>query len=1209
MRRLLFGVVLALCCFGRAEANPPTVNAGGPYTTVLGIPVVVSATGTNVEPNITLTNGAPAWEWEIDGGGSSQRYAYLQKLAVETTTAGTINIRVRARNSSGVSAWSATTITTNPLPTVFNGGVTNLASNGDLQAALNAAADSQVANGHVLINLPAGATYTGNFVLKSRAQNGNWIFIKTAGTSIPTTIDQTRVSQSATLARIVSPNSQPALKTQVDVDGVSHYGLFNVELTGNGSGDVQYGFLRLGTSYGWWGEGTENGSQATYARRPHHILVGGNLIHGGTADTTNYVRGIDLNAVDVGIFDNQIYKFRGTNAQGAEDQAISAINGAENVRITNNYLESGGEVMIFGGSGPGIRFETPVTAAMATTATITTPAGCASLAACLEVGDPISFMVGSTRDISTGTVITGIAGNNVTFAALPGGGTPNVSATSARFGAVAGKYVTIRKNFLNYPTAWAGTYSHKNDFELKNARNVVFDGNVCRNSYGPPNGGQGGAGIVITVRSQDTTSEWSTIRNVQFSNSKVLDVAGGIRFLNRDNLSGNRNVAMRDVLFVNNLFTIDHDNRSGGEAGQWMSLQGQTNDVAFNHNTVVQYNYVGRSVSVSETSNNIVMANNIFSHGDYGFTADGQASITGTISNHMLNSHFARNIVMRRGQSQTSAPNQPASFEFKDYYSDIFVNFAAGNYTLTAGSGLQGTANDGTDPGVNFGELEAKTSGAESGDWSGSAQSPFGGSPAAVPGTIKAADFDNGGEGVAYHDTTPGNQSASTYRATDVDMYNDSVNRLHAGEWLEYTVNVAAGGTYAIVTQVGSDSPGGKFHIEVDGTDVTGQQDVPYTTLWASWTSVVKTGVPLTAGPHVIRLAVDADFGGLQSIRVVDPAVAQSPYGGTAPSVPLTISAADFDEGGEQVSYHDNTAGCDGTCARSADVDTYNNFVRATSAGEWLEYTINVPSAGAYNLGVEVASDGGGGTFHVEIGGVDVTGPLAIPDTTNYAYFQTVTTLGVSLTAGQKVMRLVVDDTNDRGNTYLASFRYLTLGQGAAWQNADVGAVGYAGGASYTGGSFTVNGSGNDIWWNADGFHYVYQQKSGDCEVVARVETLENTDASAKAGVMIRESTAADSKHVILNVKPSGDVEFMRRDSGGGMTDYLGGSGGALPRWLKLVRSGNTFTAYLSGDGVNWSPLGSTTVSMSGTVRVGLAVTAHDNTELSTATFSGVSVN
>jgi hypothetical protein len=140
---------------------------------------------------------------------------------------------------------------------------------------------------------------------------------------------------------------------------------------------------------------------------------------------------------------------------------------------------------------------------------------------------------------------------------------------------------------------------------------------------------------------------------------------------------------------------------------------------------------------------------------------------------------------------------------------------------------------------------------------------PFVGTPVAVPGTIQAENFDNGGAGVAYRDTTAGN-SGGAYRATDVDLaatsdagggYNLGYTR--AGEWLNYTVNVKTGGTYTLDVRIASIGAGAIFHVEIDGRDVTGPMSVPDTGGWQVWRTISKTGISLTAGTRVVRLVLD----------------------------------------------------------------------------------------------------------------------------------------------------------------------------------------------------------------------------------------------------------------------------------------------------------------------------------------------------------------
>lgn len=176
----------------------------------------------------------------------------------------------------------------------------------------------------------------------------------------------------------------------------------------------------------------------------------------------------------------------------------------------------------------------------------------------------------------------------------------------------------------------------------------------------------------------------------------------------------------------------------------------------------------------------------------------------------------------------------------------------------------------------------------------------------------------------------------------------------------------------------------------------------------------------------------------------------------------------------------------------------------------------------------------------------------------------------------------------------------------APWQSQDVGSVGLAGSATHSSGTFTVAGSGTDIWNGADGFHYVFQPWGGNGEIVARVDSVGNTDPWAKAGVMFRQSLAADSPHAMMVITPGNGAAFQRRLAGGGMSTHTAGPVVTAPYWVRLLRTGNTLQGFASPDGVNWTLVGTDTVTMADPILVGLAVTAHNNTLASTATFSDV---
>jgi hypothetical protein len=176
------------------------------------------------------------------------------------------------------------------------------------------------------------------------------------------------------------------------------------------------------------------------------------------------------------------------------------------------------------------------------------------------------------------------------------------------------------------------------------------------------------------------------------------------------------------------------------------------------------------------------------------------------------------------------------------------------------------------------------------------------------------------------------------------------------------------------------------------------------------------------------------------------------------------------------------------------------------------------------------------------------------------------------------------------------------------WSDTDIGPVGLAGSATYASGTFTIKAAGADIWSTSDGFHYVYQAKSGDAQIVARVKQLQNTNPKAKAGVMLRFGLAANAPHVLLDVKAGGDVELLQRSTSGGSTHSLGSVSATVPLWLSLTRTGSTITAALSMNGTTWTTVASATIGASSTPSVGLAVTSHSTSKLATATIDMVSV-
>jgi len=158
-------------------------------------------------------------------------------------------------------------------------------------------------------------------------------------------------------------------------------------------------------------------------------------------------------------------------------------------------------------------------------------------------------------------------------------------------------------------------------------------------------------------------------------------------------------------------------------------------------------------------------------------------------------------------------------------------------------------------------------------------------------------------------------------------------------------------------------------------------------------------------------------------------------------------------------------------------------------------------------------------------------------------------------------------------------------------------------------GTYTVRGSGADIWNEADEFHYVYKELSGPGSIIAKVESIQNTHNWAQAGVMIRDSLDADSAQGMMLVSANRGVAFRRRSIAGQITVGTTEAGISAPYWVKMERDiGGMMTASYSADGISWTSLGSEPITMNIPVYIGLAVTSHDADATCEAVFSNVQV-
>jgi hypothetical protein len=234
-----------------------------------------------------------------------------------------------------------------------------------------------------------------------------------------------------------------------------------------------------------------------------------------------------------------------------------------------------------------------------------------------------------------------------------------------------------------------------------------------------------------------------------------------------------------------------------------------------------------------------------------------------------------------------------------------------------------------------------------------------------------------------------------------------------------------AAGTYDVQVYVQPESDGQSILEVYKGGTLLQKYTYP---LSDTATSFTIRNVAVSSG-ETLKLVGTANAGAVARVdKVVLTPVAAStppsptsstPYSGTPVALPKAFQAVNFDKGGQSVAYLDLSGGNSGGLYRTAeDVDitattdsqgggyTVSNF----QSGEWLKYTVNVPSNGLYDLAIRAAaSQSTAAAFHIEVDGVNVTGPITVPNTGNLNTYQWVGKQAVSLTAGKRVLKVVSD--------------------------------------------------------------------------------------------------------------------------------------------------------------------------------------------------------
>jgi hypothetical protein len=331
---------------------------------------------------------------------------------------------------------------------------------------------------------------------------------------------------------------------------------------------------------------------------------------------------------------------------------------------------------------------------------------------------------------------------------------------------------------------------------------------------------------------------------------------------------------------------------------------------------------------------------------------------------------------------------------------------------------------------------------------------PYGGTPAAVPGTVYAANYDTGGQGVAYNVTST-NGTANSYRSdgVDLELTADTEDNTGAGaydlgwttggQWFNYTVDVATAGTYTASFRLSS--PYGitdALHIDnSSGTNLSGSVAVPDTGGYQDWTTVTAS-VTLPAGEQTLTIDQDDNGWNIHFVSFALSSGGDQPFGGTPAAVPGTVYAANYDTGGQGVAYNVTSTNGTANSYRSDGVDLEDTSDPSptsvagdsydlgwTATGQWFNYTVDVAAAGTYAVSLRLAAPSAV-TDALEIdnsSGTNLSGDVTAPETGGWQDWTTVTA-SVTLPAG--VQTLTVTQDNAGWNIHYLTFATSSSGTG-----------------------------------------------------------------------------------------------------------------------------------------------------------------------------------
>jgi hypothetical protein len=1056
----------------------------------------------------------------------------------------------------------------------------NVPAGGDLQAALNAAQAGDV------ITLQPGATYAGNFVLPNKGALSAFITIRSAApdSALPPAGVRITPAFASALPIIKSPNSVASLRTTA---ATNHWKLMFLEFQANqnGYGDI----IDLGM-----GDSTQTQlSQVPYALVLDRVYVHGDPVMGQK-------RGVSLNSSDTQILNCWISDIK---TVGQDTQAIGGYNGPGNYLIENNYLEAATENVLFGGSDPLIpnlvttnitfrrnyltkplAWRDPIIATPANVAAAAAP-GAGGLAA-----GTYSYKVVARVPAGQGNKAISAASTeaSATIAAGTTGGvaiswTPVVGAADYLvYGRTAGAeniyWTTTNAFFTDSGAAGAsGTpgsatkWAVKNIFELKNAQDVVVEGNVFENLWVAA---QSGYPILFTPRNQNGTAPWAVVQRVTFQHNIVRHTAGGVNILGTDNLAPSQltnHITVRDNLF-------DDMGPAWGSGSKTILMGPGGDSYTIDHNTFITtdstiLSVYGGTATAPTPITNLVFTNNMSEHRTYGIFGDNYSVGLSTINAYLQGSTILANVLAGGSASKYPAGN---FFPTVAAWDAGFVNYTGGDYHLLATSPYKNAGIDGTDLGANIDRVNSETANALTGDNRVA--------PGATTIKITTTALPDGVLMQRY------GQAIGCTGASSGCAWQAPASSLPSGVAFDSSTGVVSGTPLAIQTG----------NVTITAFDPA----APSNTATATLTLTIDPPPFVVTMPPAGAAQVGVAYRLSPSASGAVGSVLWSISSGALPAG-LVLDPSSGAISGVPLAWGTSTAVVQAQDTWSASrVDSASVTISTSPAPLAITTTTLAPGVAQAMYSAMLNATGGTGSTTWSL----ASGTLPAGVTLNASG----TISGVPSAQGTFPIAVTAVDVNWPSNSASAAL-VLVVDAAAfvdAWAHQDIGAVGIAGSTTYASSTstFTVKGAGADVWATADALQYAYVPLAGDGRIVARVASAQYVAAWTKAGVMIRETLAPSSPQAFMLVSAGKGLAFQRRDATGGISVSTAGALGKAPYWVRLDRVGNTITAYQSLDGSAWTLVGADTIPMAASVYIGIGVSSHTTSAAATATFDHVVV-